>query len=247
MPSSRRHLLVGLILTALAMAWMPPDASAAAAEDAQQILKQSGVQGGLVVHLGAGDGSLTAALRANDMYQVQGLALDPQAVAKARETIQSQGSYGPVSVRELRSTTLPYIDNLINLVVADQGLGQVPMAEVLRVLAPGGVAYIKGEDGNWKKTIKPRPDDIDEWTHYLHDATGNAVAHDDRVGPPEHLQWVGSPRWSRHHDRMASLSALVTAGGRIFYIRDEGSRISIQMPPRWTLIARLRRTERSAR
>ena len=34
------------------------------------------------------------------------------------------------------------------------------------------------------------------------------------------------------------MSALVSGGGRLFYIMDEGSRVSIQMPPKWTLIAR---------
>lgn len=127
---------------------------------------------------------------------------------------------------------VPYIDNLVNLVVAEE-LGEVTMDEVMRVLAPKGVALIDS-----KKTVKPRPDNIDEWTHFMHDASGNAVAHDDVVGPPRHLQWLGSPRWSRHHDRMASMSALISAGGRVFYVMDEGSRISIQMPPKWTLVAR---------
>ncbi|MHC4560589.1 MAG: outer membrane protein assembly factor BamB family protein, partial [Planctomycetota bacterium] len=65
-----------------------------------------------------------------------------------------------------------------------------------------------------------------------------AVAHDSIVGPPGRFQWIGSPKWSRHHDRMASMSACVSAGGRIFYIIDEGSRVSIQLPSKWTLIAR---------
>ena len=52
------------------------------------------------------------------------------------------------------------------------------------------------------------------------------------------MQWIGSPRWSRHHDRMASLSAMVSGGGRLFYIMDEGSRVSIQLPPDWKLVAR---------
>ena len=111
------------------------------------------------------------------------------------------------------------------------------MDEVLRVLVPNGVAMVK-DDGEWKKTVKPRPDNIDEWSHYLHDSTGNSVANDDVVAPPRHLQWVGSPRWSRHHDRMASMSALVSTNGRMFYIMDEGSRISIQLPSKWKLIAR---------
>ncbi|MGE4003656.1 MAG: PQQ-binding-like beta-propeller repeat protein [Planctomycetaceae bacterium] len=132
--------------------------------------------------------------------------------------------------------TLPYIDNTINLLIAED-LRDIPMDEVLRVLVPQGVAYV-GSDGNWQTTVKPRPKEIDDWTHYLHDPSGNAVAHDDVVGPPRHLQWLGNPRWSRHHDRMASMSALVSSGGKLFYVMDEGSRISIQTPSDWKLIAR---------
>ena len=31
-------------------------------------------------------------------------------------------------------------------------------------------------DGRWTKTVKPWPEEIDEWTHWLHAADGNAVA-----------------------------------------------------------------------
>lgn len=208
-----------------------------AAGDAKQILEQSGVSAGFVVHLGAGDGELTAALRCNDTTQVHGLQRDPAMVAVARKRVQATGHYGDVAIDAFDGNDLPYVDNLVNLLVTEE-LGDVAMEEVLRVLVPNGVAMIKGDDGKWIKTVKPRPTNIDEWSHYLHDATGNSVAHDDVVAPPRHLQWVGSPRWSRHHDRMASMSALVSTNGRMFYIMDEGSRISIQLPPKWKLIAR---------
>ncbi|MBT5846325.1 MAG: PQQ-binding-like beta-propeller repeat protein [Verrucomicrobiales bacterium] len=194
------------------------------------------LKGGFVVHLGCGDGNLTLSLRPNSRFQVHGLDANPANVAKARATAKAAGVYGSVSIDQLRSARLPYIDGMVNLLVAEN-LGRVPMAEVMRVLAPEGIAYIRS-GGEWKATTKPRPKDIDEWTHFLHDAGGNAVAHDKQVGPPRHLQWLGSPRWSRHHDRMASMSALVSAGGRVFYVMDEGSRVSIQLPARWTLVAR---------
>jgi len=127
---------------------------------------------------------------------------------------------------------LPYVDNLVNLIVADK-LGDVPMDEVLRVLAPGGVALIGG-----KKTVKPWPKEMDEWTHYLHGPDNNAVANDTVIGPPKHYQWIGSPDYLRHHDHMSGLSAMVSAKGRLFYIMDLGPRWSVQMPPQWTLIAR---------
>jgi len=52
------------------------------------------------------------------------------------------------------------------------------------------------------------------------------------------MQWVGSPRYARHHDRMSSVSAAVTSGGRVFYIFDEALPISILLPSKWAVIAR---------
>ncbi len=217
--------------------WYAPSAQADAKKEATEILQATGVTGGFIVHLGVGNGELTAALKQSDGIQVQGLDRDAAVVLAARDKIKSLGGYGEVAVDRLSDEQLPYIDNFVNLLVAED-LGQISMQEVFRALVPNGVAYIKDANGAWKKTVKPRPKNIDEWSHYLHDASGNGVAHDEVVGPPRHLQWVGSPRWSRHHDRMASMSALVSTNGRMFYIMDEGSRISIQMPPKWKLIAR---------
>jgi outer membrane protein assembly factor BamB len=204
--------------------------------EAKQILETIGIKGGLVVHIGCGDGHLTASLRANDSYLVHGLDKNENNIEQARRHIKSLGIYGKVSVDLLRDNRLPYIDNLVNIVVSED-LGDIPMNELMRVLAPNGVAYIK-ENGKWTKTIKPCPKEIDEWTHYFHDADGNPVAKDSIVGPPERLQWVGSPLWARHHDHMASMTSLVSAGGRLFYILDEGPTTSIQLPPQWRLVAR---------
>ncbi len=219
-----------------AASWSAAAADPNAQSTAQQILSATGVKGGLIVHLGCGDGRLTAALRANDSFVVQGLDPDAKNVAKARQRISALGLYGSVSVDLLQGDRLPYVDNFANLIVSEEP-GRVSMSEVLRALCPDGVAYIK-RGRKWTKTVKPRPAEIDQWTHYLHDASGNAVAHDTVIGPPRHLQWIGSPRWSRHHDHMASTSALVSAGGRIFYIFDEGPTASIELPPQWRLIAR---------
>jgi hypothetical protein len=56
-------------------------APAGSEQTAQQILDTAGVKGGLIVHLGCGDGELAAALRANDPCTVQGLDADNNAVA----------------------------------------------------------------------------------------------------------------------------------------------------------------------
>lgn len=228
--------LLAPVALALALQLGSTVLSAAPADYAQQILQASGVKGGLVVQLGLGDAALTSALRANASYQVVALDADARKVAAAREAIFEQGKYGPVSVEQFTGAQLPFIDNLVNLIVAEN-LGSVPRVEALRALVPNGVLLTKVA-GQWQKTVKPRDANLDEWTHYFYDAKGNATSKDKVVAPPERLQWVGSPRWSRHHDRMSSLSAQVSSGGRLFYIMDEGSRISILLPAKWHLIAR---------
>jgi len=225
-----------MIVLVLALMINPAPAADSQQQKAGQILNDTGVKGGLIVQIGCGDGKLAAALGANDGIMVHGLDADPENVQKAREHIRSLNLYGKVSADLWSGNRLPYIDNMVNLVVAEN-LGDLAIDEVVRVLVPEGVAYIKDGD-KWTKTFKTRPKEIDEWTHYLHDASNNPVAHDLTVGPPRRYQWLGSPRWARHHDHMASMSALVSTGGRLFYIMDEGSRASIQLPARWFLIAR---------
>jgi len=234
----KRVIAVGVLISGAALVL---HALASAQDDdvatlAQRILKATGVKGGLIVHVGCGDGRLTAALHVNDSYMVQGLEKTDADVQKARAAIQGQGLYGPVAVDRWDGAHLPYADNLVNLLVCTDG--SLPdIAEVTRALAPTGMAFVR-RDGQWRKTIKPRPSDIDEWTHYLHDSTGNPVARDEVVGPPRGLQWVAGPRWARHHDHMASMTSLVTANGRLFYVLDEGPTASIQLPSKWRLIAR---------
>ncbi|MBL7224167.1 MAG: PQQ-binding-like beta-propeller repeat protein, partial [Candidatus Brocadiae bacterium] len=212
--------------------------SAAEPDAAAALLRQAGVQGGFIVHLGCGKGRLTAALRAGERFTVHGLAATAADAAATRAYLQQRGLYGPVSVEHFDATALPYVDNLVNLVAVEPG-GRVPMAEVMRVLAPGGVACVRDGDG-WKTTVKPRPADTDEWSHYLHDAGNNAVAADRVVGPPRRLQWMAPPLWLRRHETASGIQAQVAAGGRLFYIFDEGL-IGItdeRLPARWAIVCR---------
>jgi outer membrane protein assembly factor BamB len=238
MMSAVRLLSPAVVCFAMTFLFTAATAAVQAADDPADILRQSGVRGGFVAHINCGDGTLTSGLRPNASYQVQGLTRDPAAVAKARGNVAKAGAYGDVAIDRLAGSTLPYIDNLVNLLVVEGDPG-VPDSELQRVLVPNGVILRRADaGGKWTKAVKPRPAEIDDWSHYLHDPSGNAVAHDKVVAPPRHLQWVGNPRWSRHHDRMASMSAMTSTNGRLFYIMDEGSRISIQLPSKWKLIAR---------
>ena len=105
------------------------------------------------------------------------------------------------------------------------------------MLAPGGAACL-GSDNGWTTVRKPRPGEIDDWTHALHDATNNAVAADTVVAPPHRVQWLAAPRNARHHERLASITVAVSAGGRLFYIADEAPAASILLRPAWALVAR---------
>lgn len=207
-----------------------------ATEQAKELLSATTVQGGLVVHLGCGDGKLLTTLGQNKRFLALGLDPDPTNVANARSLIQASGLYGRVTVDLLREDRLPLIDNLVNLLIVEPKHA-IPEAELLRVLAPQGVLCTRDNNG-WSVTRKPTPPEYDDWTHYLHDATNNAVSQDTVVAPPRRYQWIGSPKYLRHHDHMSGLSAMVSTGGRVFYIIDLGPRWSVQMPPQWTLIAR---------
>ena len=203
---------------------------------AGQILQTTGATGGLVVHVGCGDGKLTAALRANDRYLVHGLESEPANVERARRHARSLGLYGKVSIQHWTPGRLPYAENLVNLLVVEDP-SAVSAEEMLRVLVPDGVAYCN-KDGRWTKTVKPCPDQIDEWTHWLHGPDGNAVAQDDVVGPPRRLQWAARPFWSRHHNLMPSISAMVSSGGRLFCIIDDApAAMEGTTPDKWALVA----------
>jgi outer membrane protein assembly factor BamB len=185
---------------------------------------------------------LTAALHDDGRFLVQGLDVDAEDVAAAREHIRGLGLTGQVSADIFDGDRLPYADNLVNLLIVSDGGPQPPQEEIQRVLAPGGVA-VALSDGDASRGVttlfrKPRPKAIDEWTHFHHDPQGTMVGGDTTVGPPRRIQWMAGPKWLRNHDFMASMHAMVSAGGRIFYVMDEGLRNHIFLPSQWTLIAR---------
>jgi len=208
----------------------------ARADSARDIIDLGGVQGGVIVHLGCEDGELTAALKLNERFIVEGLDTSGQNVAAARANFKKAGVLGGVTAATFDGVNLPYVDNFVNLLVVSSPF-DVARAEILRVLVPEGVACIKTGQ-KWEKVVKPWPAEMDEWTHYMHDPRGTCVSLDTLVGPPRRLKWTGGPRHARSHEHTASMHALVSAGGRTFDIIDMGSRASIQLPSKYVLTAR---------
>jgi outer membrane protein assembly factor BamB len=237
----KTHVIFALVLligSTSGWGWgqgLPQTLEESAGASALEVLEASGVNSGLVVHVGCGDGLTTATLAISDNCVVQGLDLSPINVAAARDRFAAQGLNGRVTAQEWTGATLPYNDNLVNVLVIEKG-SSVARDEMLRVLTPYGTAFIQETDG-WARVVKPRPPEIDDWTHCLYDATGNAVSQDREVAPIKHLQWFGGTRYGRHHEHMSSVSAVVSSGGRIFSIIDEGSNASLLLPSDWQLSA----------
>ncbi len=219
-------LLTGILSAAIFSTATPAPANVV------ELVESSGVQGGLVVHLGCGDARDTARLRINDRYLVQGLEVDDAQVHEARKHLLATGVNGPISVCRFDGKHLPYVDNLVNLIVSQRPT-DVSEQEIMRVLSPLGVALIDG-----RKIVKPWPSQIDQWNHFLHGPDNNAVAKDRVAKTPRSLQWVSGPRWGRSHEEMASMSAAVSAKGRVFFIVDEAPLASIRYRGDWKLVAR---------
>ena len=202
------------------------------AADMADTVKRSGIKGGIVVHLGCGDGRETADLLVNSSYVIHGLDTSGDNVAKARAYIRSRKLYGSVSVARYDGKTLPYGDNIVNLIVADT-LGDVSAREAMRVLTPLGAMIVGG-----KKTVKPWPTNIDDWPQYLNKADNNAVAMDRVAGPPRLIQWVNSPVWCRSHMGIPTVASVVSGNGRLFTIEDAAPPDNPFLPAAFRIVAR---------
>jgi outer membrane protein assembly factor BamB len=213
------------------------------ANQAADLAEAAGIKGGLIVHVGCKD----APPAAGERFVVQGLCTSPETVAALRKQAKP---YGRVSVELFDGQRLPYVDQLVNLLIISDAC-KLSATEIRRVLVPGGAALVKagleipdlktaplkGLEG-WSCFRQPWPKEIDEWTHYLHDPQGTSVSDDLLAGPPGGMRWTGGPFWARSHEHTASMYCLVSAAGRLFYVMDEGPKASIQLPPRVFITAR---------
>ena len=206
-------------------------------------------QGGLVVCIGADALESMADHWDKPNCTFHGLLPSAKAVERLRTTIRKAGVQGRVSVSLFSGTRLPYIDNLVNLIVIQDARCEIRDEEVERVLAPYGMAIgPKGLScipnpasriGNGVVSFtKPFPSNMDEWPQYLRGADNNAVAKDTVVGPPRHVQWISDPAWTRSHMGAASIASMVSAGGRLFTIEDRETAENPYLPSKWRLIAR---------
>jgi len=221
---------------------------------ARSIIKSLDSPAGFCVHLGASDGTLTTALSDHGKYLVHALASDEAAVEATRQQIEAANLAGIVSVQKGSWDPLPYADNLANLIVVEnlpalieQGL---TLAEVQRVLRPGGVSWLTGQthtttnlnrkaferllgdagieafefveyNGLWAKVVLPRDEATDQWTHKRYDASGNAVSKDLEVGVPTGVRWAAGPLWPTGYRKSAVPSVVATDNQLVYLFQDE--------------------------
>ena len=213
--------------------------------ESAQILKMPGIRKGLCLHIGCGDGSLTAALSGGGANVVHGLALDRAELHKARTYVRSRGLYGRVAVDTSSLHPLPYADGIANVIVVDdypalRKKGLV-LSEIVRVLAPRGVAFL-GDAGDsvrkelagaargfstgklqrWTRIVKPQSAETDDWPQYRHDSSRAAISRDGLVGPPTSVRWLAGRRWVL--SGAGTQCGLFSAGGRVFYLNAEGKK-----------------------
>ena len=223
----------------------------------QTILQSLETRPGLCVHLGVRDGTLAVQLSRGGKNLVHGLAIGGEAVGRARETIAAAGLDGAVSVEYGSIRRLPYADDLVNLLVVDDlpGLLQqgLKLDEVLRVLHPGGIAWLgqrRGTDGPaltverlrdlikragieafellelegvWARVVDPRPASMDEWTHTRYDASGNPVSTDREVGVPSGVRWAAGPNWPTGNRKSAVHGVVASRKHLVYIFEDEVS------------------------
>ena len=211
-------------------------ALSAFSQDVSSLIEEAKLKGGLISHIGCGNGETTAKLFKNETFLVHGLDTSEENIEKAREHIKSNGIYGKVSVELYNGEALPYVENLVNMIVCDER-NNITDDELLRVLVPNGIAFVK-ENGKYRKIVKPIRKELDDWSHSMYDSAGGGISQDGIVGPPKHLQWDGAPRWTRFHEAMSTFHTMVSLNGKVFYILDDGPQVNVKLPAQWKLVAR---------
>jgi outer membrane protein assembly factor BamB len=235
----KMRVLPGLLLLCVLLS------GAAAGEPGNElavfVLKTAGMNEGMCVVVDPGGSEVLVDLVKGSRMYVEGCSWDGASIASGRKALLSAGVAGRASLRLTEDSGLPYADNLINLVVAPNwGRKEVPVDELLRVLAPNGVGIV-GNDGStsaiadleaklkqagvkqinalarkgWLSFSKPLNPDFGTWTNNAGGPDMSNVGDDKTAGPWSEVRWVGDPRWGA---LAGTYSGRVTGGGRIYYV-----------------------------
>ena len=198
-------------------------------ELAQHLVERIGVSRGLCAVVG--DSAVARHIAGASDLLIHAVESDGSVLEARRKGLDAAGLYGRRATVEKGSLQrLPYADNLIDAVVcvslSDQLLNDLSLAEVLRVLRPGGVAILgqrahtqvpqsalsearlqhwladsggrvtRNAFGLWAEVRKPFPVGTDDWTHWQHGPDNNPVSLDRVIKAPYMTQFLATPWFS---------------------------------------------------
>jgi len=184
--------------------------------------KTARISGGICLVIG-GDAKLAAELAAGSKLYVRLHCRDDRQAGAAAAEFAGGELRNRLSASAHRLDPMPYISNLLNLVVLADGAGTKP-AELVRVLAPGGVLAVKGSlKTTLKKTgsaagfdlyRKPAFSSAEDWGGSNGNSALGRSAHGSSLKPGANIRWRAAPR---HHRMSHNYETLIVAGGRVFY------------------------------
>lgn len=210
---------------------------AAFGADLAEPIREAGITGGIVVQIGSDDLSLRSL---GDRFHVRLLMPDEAAATAAQAAIDQADLQGRFTVSVWNGGALPFADRVVNAMIVQSSTFKVQHEEIERVLTPRGLLFNQQSSIRNPQFIAPFPDGLDDWTHFLYDASGNAVSRDREVSYPRSFRWWAPPVHLRSHNFGASFAGLISGGGRVFYILDEGTYLAQLggLTERWSLVAR---------
>ena len=202
--------------------------SAEAAPSVQAILKQLDLPRGLCALVGDRQAELAIQIARASELQVYLQLAEAKDVEAARRAADAAGMLNHRVYADRGSDGRIHLaDNLADaVVVCGTPRASPAKEEVLRVLRPGGTAWLGAET-----LTKPVPPGIDQWTHPYHGPDNNPQSADQVARAPYLTQFLAEP----YYGPMPEMT--VASGGRIF--KAFGSRAFLR--PQWpvpnTLIA----------
>jgi outer membrane protein assembly factor BamB len=182
-----RAFVIGVLL-ALAVCLTITDRISAATQRAEDVFTATKIRRGLFVVL-ADDARLAKELATSEPVLVF-VAAPPSRVASIRSDLVAANLHGRVTVAAFDSRRLPLVDHLAAVLVADLDTRPtLALAELMRVVRPLGKVHLR-KGGKWVTTRKPRPEGVDDWRQYHHDAAMTDRSGDLLAGPAQGIQWL---------------------------------------------------------
>lgn len=201
---TRLCLLSAVVLAAC----LPTGAFAQTSAEVDAALKSIGLQKGLCVVLaGSGDdvpGYVTQLASKSELtFYVQ--VPQPADVRRLSESLEKAGLLaGRVWVAKGSGTSIHLADNLADAVLVPAGF-TVSDKELLRVLHPGGKAYV-----GVRTLVKPAREGAEDWSHPLHGPSNNPQSGDTIARAPYLTHYLATPLFGCQPE------VTVASGGRLF-------------------------------